>query len=78
RHFTYHNNNNCFETVFKTHLTQTCGHESNSCHLDTTCHNPAAADTVVVEVDTVDSTGHTAAEHSQAGCRLPAVEHYKP
>nr|GEZ14110.1 hypothetical protein [Tanacetum cinerariifolium] len=33
---------------------------------------------MVGEVDTADSTGHTAAEHSQAGCRLLAVEHCKP
>nr|GFB77343.1 hypothetical protein [Tanacetum cinerariifolium] len=77
RNFTHHNNNNCFEIVFKTHVTQICGHESNSYHLDTTRQHPAVADTVV-EVDTTDSTGHTAAEHSQAGCKLLAVEHYKP
>nr|GFB28851.1 hypothetical protein [Tanacetum cinerariifolium] len=39
---------------------------TNSCHLDTTRHHPAAADTVVgtlvAEVDTANSTGHTAAE----------------
>ncbi|GJW44859.1 hypothetical protein Tco_0073658 [Tanacetum coccineum] len=30
------------------------------------------------EVDTVDNTGHTAADHIQVGYRLPAVEHCKP
>nr|GEY55200.1 hypothetical protein [Tanacetum cinerariifolium] len=30
------------------------------------------------EVDTADSIGYTAVEHSQAGCRLLTVEHYKP
>nr|GEW69933.1 hypothetical protein [Tanacetum cinerariifolium] len=53
-------------------------HESNSCHLNTTRHHPAATDPVLVEVDTADSIGHTVAEHSLAGCRLPTVEHYKP
>nr|GFC25946.1 hypothetical protein [Tanacetum cinerariifolium] len=36
-----------------------------------------AVDTVV-EVGTADNTGHTMIEHTQVGCRLPAVEHYKP
>ncbi|GJT30083.1 hypothetical protein Tco_0910358, partial [Tanacetum coccineum] len=58
-------------------------HITNLCRLDTTHHHPAAAadiavDTVVAEVGTTDSTGHTAAEHNQVGCRLLAVEHYKP
>ncbi|GKD49998.1 hypothetical protein Tco_1278974 [Tanacetum coccineum] len=48
------------------------------CRLDTTHHHPAAANTVVVEVGTADNTGHTVAEHTQVGCRLPRVEHYKP
>nr|GEW17894.1 ribonuclease H-like domain-containing protein [Tanacetum cinerariifolium] len=78
RHFTQHINNNCFEIVFKTHVTQTCGHESNSCHLDTTRHHLDAADIMVVEVDTANNTCYTAVEHSQAGRRLLAVEHYKP
>nr|GEX80542.1 hypothetical protein [Tanacetum cinerariifolium] len=30
------------------------------------------------KVDTANSTDHTAPEHSQTGCRLPAVEHYNP
>ncbi|GKC63740.1 hypothetical protein Tco_1096338, partial [Tanacetum coccineum] len=34
-------------------------------------------DTVVVEAGIVDSTGHTMAGHTQVGCRLPALEHYK-
>ncbi|GJR31498.1 hypothetical protein Tco_1107730 [Tanacetum coccineum] len=53
---------------------------TNSCHLDTTRHHPAAAvaGTVVAEVGTADSTGHTVVERNQVGCRLPAVEHYKP
>ncbi|GKF80363.1 hypothetical protein Tco_0238965, partial [Tanacetum coccineum] len=51
------------------------------CRLDTTHHHPAAVadiavDTVVAEVGTTDSTGHTVAEHNQV--RLPIVEHYKP
>ncbi|GKF11688.1 hypothetical protein Tco_0049614, partial [Tanacetum coccineum] len=29
-------------------------------------------------VGTADNTGHTAAEHNQVGCRLPALEHCKP
>ncbi|GKD64148.1 hypothetical protein Tco_1306256 [Tanacetum coccineum] len=33
---------------------------------------------MVAEVGTANNSGHTAAEHSQVGCRLPAVEHYKP
>ncbi|GKG36906.1 hypothetical protein Tco_0447079, partial [Tanacetum coccineum] len=37
-----------------------------------------AVDTVVVEVGTADYTGHTVVEHTQVGCRLPAVVHYKP
>nr|GEZ65518.1 hypothetical protein [Tanacetum cinerariifolium] len=53
-------------------------HKSNSCYLNTTRHQLAVADTVVGEIDTADSTGHTVAEHSQAGCRLPAMKHYKP
>ncbi|GKB34484.1 hypothetical protein Tco_0879426, partial [Tanacetum coccineum] len=62
--------------------TKTCGHTTNSCRLDTTHHHSAAAadtaDTVVVEVGTADNTDHTVVEHNQVGCRLPAVEHYKP
>ncbi|GJV82986.1 hypothetical protein Tco_1522884 [Tanacetum coccineum] len=82
-HFTYHNNNdndNCFEIVFKTYVTQTCGHVTNSCHLDTTRHHPAAAvaSTVVAEMGTADSTGRTIVGRNQVGCRLPTVEHYKP
>ncbi|GKC54907.1 hypothetical protein Tco_1077652 [Tanacetum coccineum] len=50
---------------------------TNSCHLDTTYHHPAVADTAV-EVGTTDNTGHTAVEHNQVGCRLPVVEHCKP
>ncbi|GKG42018.1 hypothetical protein Tco_0473769, partial [Tanacetum coccineum] len=51
--------------------------------LDATHHHPTAAvdtavDTMVAEVDIVDNTGHTVVEHTQVGCRLPAVEHYKP
>ncbi|GJY14035.1 hypothetical protein Tco_0383344 [Tanacetum coccineum] len=46
-------------------------------------HYPVAA---VVEMGTADNTGHTAADntghtaadHNQVGCKLPAVEHYKP
>nr|GEY36908.1 hypothetical protein [Tanacetum cinerariifolium] len=30
------------------------------------------------KVGTADNTDHTAAEHNQAGCRLPAVERCKP
>ncbi|GKG08399.1 hypothetical protein Tco_0334231, partial [Tanacetum coccineum] len=45
-------------------------------------HHAAAADTmvdiVVAEVGTADSSGHTMARHTQVGCRLPALEHYKP
>ncbi|GKG50868.1 hypothetical protein Tco_0538992, partial [Tanacetum coccineum] len=37
--------------------------------------HPASA---AVVVGTADSTGHTTAERSQVGCRLPIVEHYKP
>ncbi|GKD41826.1 hypothetical protein Tco_1266471 [Tanacetum coccineum] len=59
-------------------MTQTCGHTTNLCHLDTTRHHPAAVDTVVAKAGTANNTGHTAAEHSQVGCSLPAVEHYKP
>ncbi|GJV28160.1 hypothetical protein Tco_1384608 [Tanacetum coccineum] len=32
----------------------------------------------MAEVGTADSTGHTAAERSQVGCRLPTSEHCKP
>ncbi|GKA86816.1 hypothetical protein Tco_0808527 [Tanacetum coccineum] len=35
-------------------------------------------DTMVAEVGTADSTGHTVAKCNQVGCRLPAVEHFKP
>ncbi|GKA19023.1 hypothetical protein Tco_0698938 [Tanacetum coccineum] len=61
---------------------RTC-HETNSCRLDTTHHHHAAAadtvvDIVVAEVGTADSNGHTMAGHTQVGCRLPALEHYKP
>ncbi|GKG13377.1 hypothetical protein Tco_0350337, partial [Tanacetum coccineum] len=35
------------------------------CHLDTTSHHPTIYDTVVAKDGTVDSTSHTAAEHSQ-------------
>ncbi|GKA17645.1 hypothetical protein Tco_0697482 [Tanacetum coccineum] len=68
------------ELLFHHHITmlRTCGHETNLCRLDTTHHHPAAADTVVAEVGTADNIGHTMAEHTQVGCRLPAVEHYKP
>nr|GEZ82681.1 hypothetical protein [Tanacetum cinerariifolium] len=59
-------------------MTQTSGHGSNSCHLNTTRHHLVVADTMVGEVDTADSIGHTAAEYSQASCRLPVVEDYKP
>nr|GEU46527.1 hypothetical protein [Tanacetum cinerariifolium] len=56
-------------------------HNTNLCHLDTT-HHPATADIVVdivvAEVGTADNTGHTMVEHTQLGCRLPAVEHYTP
>nr|GFA13782.1 hypothetical protein [Tanacetum cinerariifolium] len=38
--------------------------------------SPAVA--VMAEAGTTDSTDHTAAEHNQVGCRLPAVEHCKP
>ncbi|GJZ13353.1 hypothetical protein Tco_0548583 [Tanacetum coccineum] len=51
---------------------------TNSCHLDTTHHYPVAVDTAVAEVGTANNTGHTAAEHTQVGYRLSAVEHYKP
>ncbi|GKC54697.1 hypothetical protein Tco_1077442 [Tanacetum coccineum] len=51
---------------------------TNSCRLDTTHHYLAAADTAVAEVGIADNTGHTAAEHTQVGCRLSTVEHYKP
>ncbi|GKE04970.1 hypothetical protein Tco_1396988, partial [Tanacetum coccineum] len=53
-------------------------HTTNSCHLDTTRHHPAAADTMMAEAGTADNTGHTAVEHIQVGCRLPALEHCKP
>ncbi|GKG53839.1 hypothetical protein Tco_0555239, partial [Tanacetum coccineum] len=45
--------------------------QTHPCHLDTTHHHhPAAAadtvvDTMVAEVGTADSTGHTVAEHNQ-------------
>ncbi|GJR31926.1 hypothetical protein Tco_1108158 [Tanacetum coccineum] len=56
---------------------------TNSCRLDTTHHHHAAAantavDTMVAEVGTADNTSHTMVEHTQVGCRLPVVEHYKP
>ncbi|GJU92957.1 hypothetical protein Tco_1317713 [Tanacetum coccineum] len=52
---------------------------TNSCRLDTTHHRPAAAtDTVVREAGTADNTGHTAAEHNQVDCKLPALEYCKP
>ncbi|GJX81994.1 hypothetical protein Tco_0331475 [Tanacetum coccineum] len=52
------------------------------CRLDTTHHHPTASadtavDTVMMEVGTAANTDHTAAEHNQMGCRLPAVEHCK-
>ncbi|GKF22936.1 hypothetical protein Tco_0075258, partial [Tanacetum coccineum] len=45
------------------------GHVTNSCHLDTTRHHPAAvvAGTVVAEVDTTDSTGRTVVGRNQVG-----------
>ncbi|GJV21614.1 hypothetical protein Tco_1370634 [Tanacetum coccineum] len=53
------------------------------CHLAILILNPAAdddsaVDTVRAEVGTTDNTDHTMAEHNQVGCKLPAVEHYKP
>ncbi|GKC83526.1 hypothetical protein Tco_1139243, partial [Tanacetum coccineum] len=58
----------------------TYGHVTNSCHLDTTLHHlaVAVAGTMVAEVDTADSTGGTVVGCNQVGCRLLAVEHYKP
>ncbi|GKB91360.1 hypothetical protein Tco_0963632, partial [Tanacetum coccineum] len=55
-------------------------HITNSYCLDTTHHHPAAAatDTVVAEVGTTDNISHTAVEHNQVGCRLLALEDYKP
>ncbi|GKE71657.1 hypothetical protein Tco_1529729, partial [Tanacetum coccineum] len=57
--------------------------KTNLCRLDTTHHHPAVAagtvvDTVVAEMGTADNISHTAAEHNQVGCRLPALEHCKP
>ncbi|GJX48994.1 ribonuclease H-like domain-containing protein [Tanacetum coccineum] len=67
------------ELFLKTYVTQTCGHTTNLCYLDTTRHlAAAAADTAVVAVGTADNIDHIAAEHNQVGCRLPAVEHCKP
>ncbi|GKE83089.1 hypothetical protein Tco_1553089, partial [Tanacetum coccineum] len=55
---------------------------TNLCRLNTTHHHPDVAadivvDIVVAEVGTADSTDHTMVEHTQVGCRLPALEHYK-
>ncbi|GKG32649.1 hypothetical protein Tco_0430159 [Tanacetum coccineum] len=58
-------------------MTQTCGHITNSYHLDTHHHHVVAAVDGTV-VGTASNTDHTEAEHKQVGCRLPAVEHYKP
>nr|GEU44857.1 hypothetical protein [Tanacetum cinerariifolium] len=71
RHFTHHkNNNNCFRELFSEHKRpKTCGHNTNSCRLDTTHYLVAAVDTVVdtvvVEVDTADNIAHTVVEHIQ-------------
>ncbi|GJR65143.1 hypothetical protein Tco_0011208 [Tanacetum coccineum] len=52
---------------------------TNSCVVDNNFIVPAAAtDTVVREAGTADNTGHTAAEHNQVDCKLPALEYCKP
>nr|GEV63465.1 hypothetical protein [Tanacetum cinerariifolium] len=57
------------EIVFKTCDPKHAVTKTNSCHLDTTSHHPAA-------VDTADNTIDTAANHIQVGHKLPTVEHH--